>query len=312
VGASSTKPAARAEWLAKPERGSRVLLRLMSAFSLRCGRRASRILLHAATVYFFLFAPRARRASGRYLRLALGRKPRLHERYRHLAYFATTIHDRVFLAGGRADAFDLSVEGGELLREQHAAGRGAILLGAHLGSFEMVGALGRRIGGVPMSMAMYEENARKLRDLLVAIAADVEPDVVPLGRIDSMLRIAERVDAGAFVGMLGDRTIGREALHAATVLGGTVHLPTGPMRLAAALGSRVIFMAGLYRGANRYHIVFAEVADFAGLHGAARTAAIPVAIERYAQLIERQCRSDPYNWFNFYEFWQMPGGADGG
>lgn len=289
-----------------------MLLRLMAAFSLRSGRRASRIPLHAATAYFFLFSPRARRAASRYLRLALGRRPCLHERYRHLAYFATTIHDRVFLANGRADLFDLTLEGGELLGEQCAAGRGAILLGAHLGSFQIVGALGRRIGGVRMSMAMYEENARKMRELMVAIAPDEDNDVVPLGRIDSMLRIAERLDAGAFVGILGDRTIGREPLHAATLLGRGVHLPTGPMRLAAALGSRVIFMAGLYRGGNRYHIVFADVADFAGLHGAARTAAIPAAVERYAELIERQCRSDPYNWFNFYEFWPTPGGADGG
>ena len=37
---------------------------------------------------------------------------------------------------------------------------------------------------------------------------------------------------------------------------------TGPMRAAAILRRSVIFMVGLYRGGNHYHVVFEPVADF--------------------------------------------------
>ena len=300
--------AERADWLAAPERGSRLLLRLMARLSLYVGRAASRVPLHAITAYFYLFSPHARRAARRYQRRALGREPTCPERYRQFAYFATTIHDRVFLANGRDHLFEISVDGEELMRAQAATGRGAILLGAHLGSFDVVGAIGRRLGGVRICMAMYEENARKIRDAMASIAPGGGPDVVALGRVDAMLQISERLDAGAFVGILGDRTFGDEPLQAVTLLGERAGLPTGPMRIAAILGCPVIFMAGLYRGANRYHVVFEKVADFGAARRAERGAQVTVAVERYARLLDLRCRSDPQNWFNFYEFWP-PSGA---
>jgi predicted LPLAT superfamily acyltransferase len=79
------------------------------------------------------------------------------------------------------------------------------------------------------------------------------------------------------------------------------------MRLAALLRRPVIFMTGLYRGGNRYHVVFRELADFSNLGPGQRETAVRIAIERYAALLEECCRSDPYNWFNFYDFWQGAG-----
>jgi predicted LPLAT superfamily acyltransferase len=75
------------------------------------------------------------------------------------------------------------------------------------------------------------------------------------------------------------------------------------MRLAAILRTRVVFMLGLYRGANRYHVVFEPLADFSQVTPANRQAAIEAAVQRFAQQLERRCRSDPYNWFNFFDFW---------
>jgi predicted LPLAT superfamily acyltransferase len=68
----------------------------------------------------------------------------------------------------------------------------------------------------------------------------------------------------------------------------------------------VIFMTGLYRGGNRYHVVFRPLADFSQPAAGGREAAVRAAVERYVALLEEYCRSDPYNWFNFYDFW----GAD--
>jgi len=66
----------------------------------------------------------------------------------------------------------------------------------------------------------------------------------------------------------------------------------------------MIFMLGLYRGANRYHLVFELVADFSTVGRPERAAAVAEAITRYAALLEKYCKSDPYNWFNFFDFWR--------
>jgi predicted LPLAT superfamily acyltransferase len=68
-------------------------------------------------------------------------------------------------------------------------------------------------------------------------------------------------------------------------------------------------MAGLYRGKNHYHVVFEPVADFSSTPAAPRHLAVRSAIDRYAALLDQYCRSDPYNWFNFHDFWRKPGGA---
>lgn len=293
-----------AEWMRYRERGSSLLLRIMTYLSLRLGRTASRGALYIIAGYFFLFAPNAGRHSHRYLRRALDRTPSARERFRHLLYFATCIHDRTFLINDEFDCFDTTIEGEELVRAQLEAGRGAILMGGHMGSFEMMRSIGRRQPALHVSMAMYEHNARKINAALAAINPAAHPDIISLGQIDAMLQLVERLNRGAFVGMLGDRTLGDEPVQAVMLLGERAYLPTGPMRVAAILRRPVIFMVGLYRGGNRYHAVFAPLADFSTTDAEAREAAVRAAVDRYAALLEHYCRSDPYNWFNFFDVWR--------
>jgi predicted LPLAT superfamily acyltransferase len=303
--------ASKADWIAYRERGSITLLRIMAFISLRLGRTLSRIPLYGIAIYFFLFAPGVRRHSRRYLRLALGREPGARDRFRQILCFASTIHDRVYLINGQFEKFNITVEGEPLMREQSDSGRGALLMGAHMGSFEVMHSIGRRQRGLQVTMAMYEENARKINATLAAICPHLVPDIVSLGRIDAMLKIAERLDRGAFVGVLGDRTLGHEPAHAVTLLGERAYLPTGPMRAAAILRCPVFFMAGLYRGKNNYHVVFERVADFSATPAGMRNVAIRSAVERYAAALDRYCRSDPYNWFNFHDFWRPRDGVLG-
>lgn len=302
-------PPKAAEWVRHRERGSLWLLKVMAFLSLRCGRRATRVILYGIAIYFFLFGPSARRHSRRYLRLALGRAPLARDRFRQILSFATTIHDRVYLINGQFEKFNISVEGEEMVLAHEPKGRGALLLGAHIGSFEVMHSLSRRQNGLRVAMAMYEENARKIGGILAAINPDWIADIVALGQIDAMLNIAERLEQGAYVGVLADRTLGEEPAQAVTFLGQEAYLPTGPMRAAAILRCPVFFMAGLYRGHNNYHVVFEQVADFSHMSVGRRDLAVRAAIERYAAVLERHCRRDPYNWFNFFDFWRRPAGG---
>jgi predicted LPLAT superfamily acyltransferase len=220
--------------------------------------------------------------------------------------FASTIHDRVYLLNEQYDLFDISLEGADSVKQCIDRGEGIFLMGAHMGSFEIVRAIGLRQPGFKVAMAMYEDNARKINSTLATINPRLAPDIIPLGMIDSMLQVQARLEHGTCVGVLGDRAIGGEAVHRVRFLGAPARFPTSAMRVAAILRRPVIFMTGLYRGTNRYHVVFEELADFRQTELADREAAVQTAIERYAALLERFCTSDPYNWFNFFDFWQEP------
>jgi predicted LPLAT superfamily acyltransferase len=295
-----------AEWVRHRERGSLWLLKIMASLSLRFGRGPSRIILYGIAAYFFLFGPSARRHSRNYLRRALGRNPTARDRFLQILSFATTIHDRVYLINEQFERFHITLDGEEMVLAETAHGRGALLLGAHIGSFAVMHSLSGRQRGLRVSMAMYEDNARQISGILAAINPNWVPDIVSLGQLDAMLNIAERLDNGGCVGVLADRTLGEEPTQAVTFLGQQAFLPTGPMRAAAILRCPVFFMVGLYRGSNNYHVIFERVADFSVNAVGSRALAVRAAIDRYAALLEQYCRSDPYNWFNFFDFWHQP------
>ena len=280
------------------------MLRIMTWISLRLGRRAGRVVLHLIAAYFLLFVPAGRRASGSYLRRALGRPPRWRDLYRHFFTFAATIHDRVYLINRRFELFDIEVHGEETLLSLLASGKGLFLMGAHLGSFEVVRAIGRNQTDLHVAMVMHRDNARKINAMLAAINPEAVEDIIGLGEVDSMLQLRQRLDEGGAIGMLADRTPGGDTLYPVQILGAGANLPSGPFRIAALLRRPVIFMTGLYLGGKRYAIHFDPLADFSTVARDQRDAAVDAAITRYAALLDQYCRKAPYNWFNFFDFWQ--------
>lgn len=289
-----------ANWTRAPERGHIWLLRLMVWLSLHLGRPLGRLLLYPVSLYFMLFARQARQASLGYLKRVLPHAPRLADRFKHIFSFASTVHDRLYLLNDRFELFDIRVVGAEHLPDEG----GALLMGAHLGSFEVMRSLARQ-RKLQVSMLMYEDNARKVNAMLAAINPAAMTDIIPLGKMDSMLHAANRLEAGHFVGMLADRTLGGDTLRQCSFLGSPVQLPLGPFRMAAMLKHPVIFMTGLYLGGNRYEIHFEELADFSATPRSEREVAIHAAQDRYVQKLETFCRHAPYNWFNFFDVWHI-------
>lgn len=305
----SDAPAAdRPHWMRQQERSHLPILRLMAWISLSFGRRLSRLVLYGIAAYFSLFSPKARRASQAYLSAALGRPATWSDIYRHVLAFSTTIHDRVYLLNDRLDLLDIEIHGAQALLDSLARQPGALLIGAHLGSFEVLRAMGRQQGAqgakLQVAMAMYEANARKLNQALAAINPAATQDIIPLGQVDAMLQASDKLDQGYLVGMLADRSLGSDPTLAAPFLGREAPFPLGPWRVAALLKRPVFLMAGLYLGGNRYAIHFEPLADFSQTPRPQREAAIRQAIIAYAERLSHYCRLAPYNWFNFFDFWR--------
>lgn len=291
-----------AAWEHRGERSNRLALRFMAWVALALGRRVARLLLYPITLYFLLFAPAARRNSARYLQRVLGRPARWRERWRHFYSFAAVVLDRVYFVCGRTHQFDLRTNGDQLIDQTLAAGRGALLLGAHIGSFEGLHAVGASRPGLRVAMVMYPDNAQMIHSVLQAVAPDFKLGIIAIGRRGSTLAIRDWLDGGGLVGLLGDRHLAATGHTSGTVelpfLGHPARFTDGPLRLAQLLRRPVIFMAALYRGGKRYDLQFDMLADFSQ-----PGASVPAALRAYVARLESLVHEAPFNWFNFFDFW---------
>jgi predicted LPLAT superfamily acyltransferase len=221
--------------------------------------------------------------------------------------------DRVYFLRERRDCFELQVRGAEYLQSVLGAGRGAIVVGGHVGSFEALAAAGRQMAGLDIAMAMYPDNARMVNEALEAIAPGFQMRIIALGQRNAMLTIRDWLDRGGVVGLLADRALpaaGGDERDTAWLpfLGREAPFGLGPFRLAQLLKRPVVFMVGLYNGGRRYELRFEPLADFsAAAADGRRDLAVQAAAQAFAARLEALCRESPFNWFNFHDFWHEDG-----
>lgn len=295
-----------ATWKQRPEGGGFFAIWLIRTIARRGGRTAARALLWPITIYFLLLRAPERRASLAYLRRVLPVKPNLLHVARHIHTFASTILDRVFLLSGQLDRFDFTVEGISGLESQIDRGKGVLLLGSHLGSFDALRAIATRRPDVRVRILLDKAHNPAMQQLLDALNPQLARDIIDAGQHGSAIVLAmkEALDEGALVAMLADRAVSNESAVAVDFLGDTTRFPAAPWLIAGVLHMPVTLAFGLYRGGNRYELVFETLSDGVSLPRHERAQALTGLVQTYAARLQHHARRAPYNWFNFYDFWQ--------
>jgi predicted LPLAT superfamily acyltransferase len=294
----------KTKWHSVPERGSDPLIRFVAWLSLRVGRPVVRLLLYPIMGYFFLSSKVGWPASRKYLAAVFGRPPTLGQCFRHHMTFARVTHDRIHLLAGRLEEFEVSIKGLEVVEAQLEKNQGCLFLGAHLGSFEVLRTFGMLQENMPIKILLYPENARRTIALMETLNPELAQEIIPLGRANSMILAKRHVDDGGIIGVLGDRVTRGDKVVRANFLGQPADFPVGPMLLASMLKVPVVLFCGLYLGGTRYEINFELFADGIVLDPETRQQDLQRWIDRYAARLDHFCRQSPYNWFNFYDFWE--------
>jgi predicted LPLAT superfamily acyltransferase len=269
------------------------------------GWHVGQALLVPITVYFFLASPQARAASRDYLVRVLGRPATRIDIVRHLFTFASVILDRVFLLSGQLRGYHVDVQGLQNLTRILDRGSGCILFGAHIGSFDVLRSIGRD-APVRVRPLMYRRHWGATTSLLEALDPALAAAIIEIGRPDTMLRVQNSVAKGEIVGILADRAAGEGRFVQVPFLGSPASFPAGPFVVAGLLAVPVVLFYGIRTGPRRYRVQFEPFADRLLLRRATRQQDLADAIARYAASMEAVCKAHPFNWFNFYPFWQKP------
>jgi predicted LPLAT superfamily acyltransferase len=302
-------------WLSMGERGSVLGIRLILLCYRILGRRACSYLLLPVVAYFFVTGRLARRASHRYLRRLHGwangaaegrRPPNAMQSFRHFYEFALNIVDRVSFFVGDTRDFKTIVHGREHVERLTRDKRGALVLSAHLGSFDAL-RLWAEQSGAAVSVAMFLRNARMINAVFEQLNPALRMRVIDLGRTAprSVLDIRACIQRGEFVGLLADRVgvADGDRISWVPFLGARAAISHGPFLLAAALHCPVLFMIGLRVDDTTYEIFVETLAEEVVLPATERTAALDGLACAYGRRLEQYCLRAPYQWFNFYDFW---------
>jgi predicted LPLAT superfamily acyltransferase len=275
------------------------------------GLRGAYAWLVFVAAYFTFGSPRSYRASVNYLQRVLGPKPWWQRPllvYRHFFSFGVTLLDRLAVVMGRHQ-MNCAFEGEERFRKFLDQGKGIILLGAHVGGWEMGGHLLGRFG-IPVNLVVLEkeqENIRRLFDRALEgkqfriLTADENP----LRSVPIMAALRR----GEMVGLHGDRAFGGADL-TVPFLGGRARFPIGAYHLAAVTGAPIFQVFAVRERIGQYRF-FTFPPQFVARDAVRRNpAALRGCVEQYASRLESVLRQYPYQWYNIYDFWEADAPAE--
>jgi predicted LPLAT superfamily acyltransferase len=297
------------------ERGSLAGLRLMARIYELLGRRVVRVLLYPIAAYFFV-RDRSRKASRRYLarvwahpegRKHLAGPPGFFAPFWHYHEFAVQIFDRMVLWGGGLAQLRMDHAGSEHLFALQREGRGGLLLGAHLGSYDMPRQLAGDYGLV-LNAVMFTAHSERINRFFEQLDPKSRVRVLSLepGSLRTAFDIKACLDRGELVGILADRVPAGsgETPIRLDFLGREMAFPLSPFRLACMLGCPVLQSLCVRKGDAHYETVVRPIGGGARVPRHEREKAAAELARAYVQGLEEACVRHPYQWFNFYDAWE--------
>jgi len=306
-------------WTDVAESGGARALRWGGRLARALGRRNTSRLMWPVAAYFLLRRRSARRGSRQFLervasraegRAALGGGPGWGASLRHLHAFGMSLYDRMRVWSGGLEGLEVQHDGSEAIFESARSGRGALLLGAHLGSLDLLSFLSRHYDLVVNVVAFFE-NARRVNEFFASLGPghrlrliELDPDSV-----QAALSVRACIGRGELVAVMADRLApgghGRSAL--CTFLGRPARFPLGPFLLAGVLECPVLFTLCVCIAPGRYETVLRPLGRPEGATRHEREKQARELLETYVAELEARCLRHPFQWFNLYEFWTHAG-----
>ncbi|WP_148715462.1 LpxL/LpxP family acyltransferase [Chitinolyticbacter meiyuanensis] len=238
---------------------------------------------------------------------ALGRDPDWRDSLRHAWLFAETMLDKLLAVSGRYREADVRIVGGEVVYQAALAGQGAVIVTAHLGCLELCRVLGERRPGFKLNVLVHTRHAVRFNQLLKRLNPNNELTLLQVTEIGpaTALLLAEKLAAGECIAIAGDRIpVAGGRTVTVDFLGHPAPFPIGPYVLASLLKCPLYLLGCIHEGRG-YAAHFECLAERIVLPRQDRESALQRYAAGYAAAVTALLQRSPYDWFNFFAFWDQ-------
>ncbi len=197
------------------------------------------------------------------------------------------------------DGLVQTFQGKEHIERAIARGKGALILTAHLGNWE-VGGVFLKLMGYPLTVITAPDVAPELQDYRTRLRQGREIKVVILSdALSSSISVLQALKENELVALLADRELFNKGIPV-KFLGQEVYFPIGPALLAYLAGADLIPTFVLLGSNNQYLCLAEPPVDLQRTGN--RDADLAENVQRIASIMERFIRVYPDQWFTFYDF----------
>ncbi|MFN8277991.1 MAG: lysophospholipid acyltransferase family protein [Chitinophagales bacterium] len=259
-------------------------------------------LLLFVAFYYFLFSSETSRWSYAFFRARMGYSA-LKARFSvYLNYFSMgqALIDKVVIMSGISGKLTGHSNGAENLHELVQSGKGGILLGAHLGNWEIAGHFLLNYKGT-VNIVMYENEEQQIKQYMDRVTGGRKYNVIPVKTdLSHVYAMSDALGRGEIICMHADRFVSGSRAIPLQFMGAQALFPAGPFQLVKSLKAPFTFVYGLKSGLTHYEFYARPIrkgSDFNSVNEIA---------ELYVRDLETMVKQHPVQWFNFYDFWKKP------
>lgn len=300
-------------WFTIKEKGSVLGLKILIYIYKTLGRKVFLLVLHPVILYYVVFSKTLRKNSRQYWENLFAyqnntQKVKFRHIYSHVYQFAVCAIDKVACWTGDIKAQDVIFHNQELFNKIVNSGKGAIFISAHLGNLELCRAIGERISDVKINAIVFNKNALKFQKVLAKSNPQVNVNLLHVESMgaDTAILLKDKIEQGEIIVIVGDRVPvhSQSRTQYADFLGKTAAFSEGPYILASILDcpSYLLFCI---KQRNVYNIYFEAFYSSLKFPRAQRKRLLSKVIQQYADRLAFYCQKAPFQWFNFYDFWQL-------
>jgi len=277
------------------------------------GRLPFRLCLYPVVFYYWLTRSTARHASLEYLerlqqsQQVFAQAPGRRQSLRHFVCFAETLLDKILAMSGRYRPEHLEFADQAAMTAAAGSGQGGVILTAHMGCLELMQAAAVKRDGLHITILVHTAHAQRFNRILARLnpASRVRLMQVTDFSPVTVMMLADRVAAGEFIAIAGDRVpVKGDRVVRVPFLGHEAPLPIGPYLLASLLACPVFLLGCLHHG-DGYRVHFQRLSERVDLPRGKREQALSLYASDFARWVESLLRTSPYDWFNFFPFWEQ-------